>query len=143
VTTLTIELMEEVLGELEHEVGTEPQEPVSTPGPDIEYPCQFSFLSFIPRGSRGTRSLRRIEEDLAIPPILSQKPQLCGVDDTQTDTLAGEHLAGAPPVTMSTQQEELAVGEEEGPSKVVSINEPMEEPGKKVVRPPVKQKHQL
>jgi hypothetical protein len=37
-TTPTIELMEEVLAELGHEVGVEPQEPTSTSGPDIEDP---------------------------------------------------------------------------------------------------------
>ena len=52
VTTPTIEPMEEVLGELGCEVGTEPQEPTSTSGPDMEDPCQFSFSSFIPRGAR-------------------------------------------------------------------------------------------
>jgi hypothetical protein len=39
VTTLTIEPMEEVMGELRHEVGVEPQEPASTLEPNIEYPC--------------------------------------------------------------------------------------------------------
>jgi hypothetical protein len=49
-------------------------------------------------------SLRHTEEDIAIPPILSQKPQLCGVDSTQPiDTLAGKHLARAPSVTVSVQ----------------------------------------
>jgi hypothetical protein len=87
-------------------------------GLDIEDPCQFSFFSFIPRGPRRTRSLQRTEEDLAIPPILSQKPQPCEVDDTQIDTLAGEHLARAPSIVVSAQQEELAVGKEEGPSEL-------------------------
>ena len=57
------------------------------------------------------------------------------------DRLVGEHLARAPPVTVSAQQEEIVVGEEEGPSEVVSMNKQMEEPGEKVVRPPFKQKH--
>jgi hypothetical protein len=68
--------MEEVLGELGHEVGVEPQELVSALGPNIEDPCQLSFFSFIPRGARQTRFLWHTEEDLTIPPILSQKPQL-------------------------------------------------------------------
>jgi hypothetical protein len=57
VTTLTIEPMEEVLGELGHKVGAEPQESTSTLEPNIEDPCQFSFFSFIPRGARRIRSL--------------------------------------------------------------------------------------
>jgi hypothetical protein len=55
VTTPTIEAMEpmeEVLGEIGHEVGANPQEPALTSGPNIEYPYQFSFFSFIPRGAR-------------------------------------------------------------------------------------------
>jgi hypothetical protein len=51
-TTPTIEPIEEVLGELGHEVGAEPQEPTSTLKPNIEYPYQFSFFSFIPKGAR-------------------------------------------------------------------------------------------
>jgi hypothetical protein len=74
---------------------------VSTSVLNIEDPFQFSFFSFIPRGARKTHSLRCTEEDLAIPPTLSQKPQLCGVDDTQIGTLAGENLARAPLVMMS------------------------------------------
>jgi hypothetical protein len=142
VTTSTIKPMVEVLGELGCEVSAEPQEPTSTLGPNIEYPYQFSFFSLIPRGARRTCSLRHTEEDLTIPPILSQKPQLCGVDDTQIDKLVGEHLARTPPVVERMQQEEIDVGEEEGPSEAVPMNEPMEEPGEKVVRLPVKQKHQ-
>ena len=38
VTTLTIEPMEEVMGEVRHEVGIEPQEPSSTSEPNIEDP---------------------------------------------------------------------------------------------------------
>jgi hypothetical protein len=63
------------------------------------------------------------------------------VDDTQIDTSIGEHLIGTPLVAVSAQQEELAVGEEEGPSEAVSTNEPMEELDEKVVRLPFKQKH--
>jgi hypothetical protein len=51
-TTPTIEPMEEVLGELGREVGTEPQESTSTSRPNIEDPFQFSFFSFIPKGAR-------------------------------------------------------------------------------------------
>jgi hypothetical protein len=65
------------------------------------------------------------------------------VDDTQIDTLEGDHIARAPSIMMSMQQEELAVGKEEGPSEAVLKNEPMEEPGKKVVRLPAKQKNHL
>jgi hypothetical protein len=101
VTTPTIEPMEEVLGELGREVGAKPQEPVSTSGLNIEDPFQFSFFIFIPRGARRTHSLRCTEEDLSIPPILSQRPPPRGVDDTQIDTLVGEYLTRAPPVTVS------------------------------------------
>jgi hypothetical protein len=54
------------------------------------------------------------------------------MDDTQTDTLAEEHLARAPLVAVSAQQEEIVVGKEEGPSEAVLMNEPMEEPGEKL-----------
>jgi hypothetical protein len=42
---------------------------------------------------------------------------------------------------VSAQQDKIAIGKEEGPSEAVLTNEPMEEPGEKVVGLPVKQKH--
>lgn len=51
-----------------------------------------------------------------------------------TDTLAGEHLVRASPVAVSTHEEEVVVGEEEGPSEVVLTNEPMEQPSKKLMK---------
>jgi len=142
--------MEEALGEPRHEVDTDPQEPAWTLGLNIEYLFQFSFFSSIPRGARVTCSPRNKEEgDFSITMALnlSQKPQPCGVDATQatgtleperreetelpevgelegipTSTLAREHLARASPITVSTDEEEIAIGEEEGPSKAILMN---------------------
>ena len=90
---------------------------------------------------------------------LSQRPQPYGVNATQgaetleperreeteipeveepigipTSIVVGEHLARASSVTVSAHEEEIAVGEEEGPSKAIPMNEPMTQPGEKAVK---------
>jgi len=85
---------------------------------------------------------------------LSQRPKPGGIDVAQvtstlelergegaeelggvpTDTLARDHFTRAPLVVVSTQEREAVVGEEEGPSEEVPINELMIRPEEKVVK---------
>lgn len=50
------------------------------------------------------------------------------------DTLISDHLTRAPPVMMIMQQREAAIGEEEGQSKVVLMNEPVVRLSEKAIK---------
>ena len=51
-----------------------------------------------------------------------------------TRTVAGEHLTRASPVAVSAHEEEIVIGEEEGPSEAIQTNEPVVRLGEKAVK---------
>jgi len=66
----------------------------------------------------GTWEPERIEE--------TEVPKAGEMEGTLVGTLVGEHLSRASPVVESAHEEEIVIGEEEGPSEVVPTIEPME-----------------
>jgi len=156
VTTLTMELKEE---EGQRQEGPKVEETVGPIEEAVEDAPQSSFSASIPRGMRVTHSPRRGEKEEVVIPValnLLQRPKTYKLEATQvvgvleqerrreiieaveargipTYIAVREFLASTLPVVVCVHEEEIIVGEEEGPSETVPTTEPTIQPGEGVV----------